>query len=119
MVDIIHWPAGMLTPQASPFDPQPISRSGGRSLGGISRSVRTDRGFWQGSLKNIVFRRAKQSAQVRTWNAIRSALAGTSGLVVVPVALMIRVSSSRTSIFFLGICPSFVDKKSPARSGAK
>lgn len=85
MVDIIHWPAGLLTPQASPFDPQPFSRSGGRSLGGVSRSVRTDRGFWQGSLKNIVFRRAKQSAQARTWTAIRSALAGTSGLVVVPV----------------------------------
>ncbi|MET3924610.1 hypothetical protein [Devosia sp. 2618] len=85
MPDIIHWPAGLLTPQSSPFDPRPFSRSGGRSLGGISRSARSDRGFWQGSLKNIVFRRATQFDQARTWNAIRTALAGTSGLVAVPV----------------------------------
>lgn len=85
MVDIIHWPAGLLTPQSSPFDVSAFSRSGGRTLGGISRSVRTDRGFWQGSLNSIVFRRGSQSAQARTWNAIRTALGGSVGLIAVPV----------------------------------
>lgn len=85
MFDYVQWPAKLLAPQSSPFDPVPFTRSGGRSLGGLSRSVKTDRGFWSGAYKNIVFRRSNQFAQRRTWNAIRTALNGMSGLVAVPV----------------------------------
>lgn len=85
MVDFIHWPAKVLKPQSSPFDQRPFTRMGGRTLGGIARSVRTDRGFWTGSYNNILFRRGEQFAQRRVWNAIRTALGGTAGLVVVPV----------------------------------
>lgn len=84
-LNYIEWPAALLTPQSSPFDPRPFSRSGGRSLGGVSRSVRTDRGFWMGSFNGIIFRRAQQFAQRRTWAALRTSLGGTTGLVVVPV----------------------------------
>jgi len=82
--EIITWPARTLTPQSSPFDLRPFSRSGGRTLGGVSRSVRTDRGYWSGSYNNIVFRRSDFDQQ-RTWNALSVALAGMTGLIAVPV----------------------------------
>jgi hypothetical protein len=84
MADILEWPAGLLTPQSSPFDHRPFSRTGGRSLGGLQRSVRTDRGWWVGSYQNVVFRRGNFDQQ-RTWNALRVALGGTAGLIAVPV----------------------------------
>lgn len=85
MVDIVHWPAHLLTPQASPFNPVPFSRSGGRTLGGISRTTKTDRGFWMGSLNRIIFRRGLQFDQERSWVETRTNLGGQSGLVAVPV----------------------------------
>lgn len=84
-LNYIEWPSGLLTPQSSPFDPRPFSRSCGRSLGGLSRTTKTDRGWWIGSFNGIVFRRAQQFAQRRTWTAIRTYLSGTTGLVAVPV----------------------------------
>lgn len=84
MADIIHWPAALLVPQSSPFDLRPFSRSGGRSLGGISRTARSDRGYWVGSYNGIVFRRSNFD-QARTWNALRVAIGGAAGLVAVPV----------------------------------
>lgn len=84
MVDILHWPAAVLPAQSTPFNPRPFSRGGGRTLGGISRSKRTDLGYWVGSYNSIVFRRDRYE-QRRTWNAIRTALGGATGLVAVPV----------------------------------
>lgn len=84
MVDIIHWPGSLLTPESSPFNVRPFSRTGGRTLGGLSRSIKTDRGWWIGSYNNIVFRRTGYD-QIRTWNALRVAIGGMSGLVAVPV----------------------------------
>lgn len=84
-IDYITWPTAILKPQSSPFDPRPFSRSGGRTLGGVSRSVRTDRGYWVGSYNNILLRKPSRPAQRRTWNAIRTYLGGTTGLVAVPV----------------------------------
>jgi hypothetical protein len=83
--DFIEWPAGVLPPQSSPFNARPFSRSGGRSLGGLSRSTKTDRGWWSGSFNGIVFRHAQQFEQRRTWAALRTYLSGTTGLIVVPV----------------------------------
>lgn len=85
MTDIIHWPASLLTPQSSPFDVRPFSRSGGRTLGGLQRTTKTDRGWWVGSYNNIVFRLARQADQSRVWNALRVALGGSTGLIAVPV----------------------------------
>lgn len=84
-VDFIEWPDEILPPQMVSFTPHPFTRSGGRSLGGISRSVRTDKGFWIGSYSNILFRTANQFAQRRVWNAIRTYLGGTVGLIAVPI----------------------------------
>lgn len=84
MPDILNWPAGLLTPQSSPFNIVPFSRSGGRSLGGISRTVKSDRGWWAGSYNGVVFRRGNYDQQ-RTWNALRVAAGGQSGLFAVPV----------------------------------
>lgn len=85
MTDIIHWPAELLTPTSSPFDPTPFTRSGGRSLGGLARYTRTDRGYWTGSLNSIVFRRGLQFDQARAWNRIRTDLGGQAGLIAVPM----------------------------------
>lgn len=84
MVDIVHWPAGVLPPQSSPFDIRPFTRSGGRSLGGVQRVARTDRGYWVGSYTNVVFRRSRYE-QERVWRALRVALSGMAGLIAVPV----------------------------------
>lgn len=84
MADIIHWPSKLLKPQSSPFDVRPFTRTGGRSLGGLTRSTKSDRGWWVGSYNNILFRRGNFDQQ-RTWNALRVALDGSSGLVAVPV----------------------------------
>lgn len=83
--DVIEWPRHLLPPQSSPFDPRPFSRSGGRSLGGIVRTARTDRGYWVGSYNGIVFRRGTEFTQRRVWNAIRTQLNGMTGLIAVPV----------------------------------
>lgn len=84
MSELVFWPAAILTPQTQPFNLRPFTRSGGRSLGGISRNVRTDRGYWVGAYNGVVFRRGRFE-QRRVWNALRVALSGSAGLVVVPV----------------------------------
>jgi len=83
MADILMWP-DTLTPLRPSFDPRPFSR-GGRSLGGVKRTVRTDRGYWVGSYGGVLFRRATQFDQIRAWTQLRVSLAGTAGLVAVPV----------------------------------
>jgi hypothetical protein len=84
-VNFVHWPTDLLTPQSSPFDPRAFTRSGGRSLGGLSRFTRTDRGFWVGSYRGVIFRRGQQHDQARAWTRLRTDLGGQAGLVAVPV----------------------------------
>lgn len=84
-LDYVHWPIDLLPAQSVPFNPVPFTRSGGRSLGGIARYTRTDKGFWQGSLNGIVFRRGLQFGQSREWTKLRTYLNGQAGLLVVPV----------------------------------
>lgn len=76
------WPRKLLTPQRVLPNPTPFSRSGGRTLGGIRRAVRTDRGFWSITYETITLHSVEQR---RTWNAIRSHLAGSAGLIEIPV----------------------------------
>jgi hypothetical protein len=77
-----HWPTGLLVPAKAIASPVAFTRSGGRSLGGIDRNVRSDRGFWRISLNDVSVRSPDMR---RTWNAIRTQLGGKVGLVVVPV----------------------------------
>ncbi|WP_288430201.1 hypothetical protein [uncultured Agrobacterium sp.] len=81
MSDILVWPQDVLTPLACYPNITPFSRSGGRSLGGLEPSVRTDLGFWTIDLSDIPI---DDAAQRRTWLAIRNALGGTAGRIAVP-----------------------------------
>lgn len=79
---IIYWPGEVLAPKTIRPNPMPFTRGGGRSLGGISRNVRTDRGFWEIEYLDINLTGRDER---RCWNAIRTMLNGTSGLIAVPV----------------------------------
>jgi hypothetical protein len=78
----LRWPDAALEPGQILANPAPFSRSGGKSLGGIERAVRTDRGFWKIAFKGVLLRTA---AQRRSWNAIRTTLGGMAGVIAVPV----------------------------------
>ena len=82
MVDFIHWPANLLVPARATAAPSPFTRSGGRTLGGIQRNTRTDKGFWRIGLNEVSVR---TPAMRRTWNSIRTDLGGKAGLIAVPV----------------------------------
>ncbi|MBB2818990.1 UNVERIFIED_ORG: hypothetical protein GGD59_002235 [Rhizobium esperanzae] len=95
MADIIEWPSCLLRPtQVSP-SLVPFSRSGGRSIGGVERSTRTDRGYWSIEYNGIVMQ-AKHRDQWRAWNAIRTHLGGKTGLIAV------RVPSSLSAPYVSG-----------------
>ncbi len=81
MVDFIHWPTKLLRPASAIASPVAFTRSGGRSLGGIERATRTDRGFWRLTLNDVTIHKP---AMRRTWNAIRTQLGGRAGIVAVP-----------------------------------
>lgn len=80
--DLVIWPHRLLVPQRMHANVVPFSRSGGRSLGGISRNTRTDRGYWSISYEAVPFGRPEQR---RAWGAIRSTLSGMAGQLAVPV----------------------------------
>ncbi len=77
------WPMTLLVPSECRANPVPFTRSGGRSLGGIERTVRTDLGFWSVDLVGIP---VYSQAQRRTWLAIRQQLGGRAGLIAVPAS---------------------------------
>lgn len=82
MTEFIHWPAALLTPGEILPNPVPFTRSGGRTINGVEKGKKTDRGFWQIAYVDVVLH---DKAQRRAWNAIRTGLNGRSGLLVVPV----------------------------------
>jgi hypothetical protein len=79
---ILVWPASVLCPAGLRANVVPFTRSGGRTLGGLERVTRTDRGFWsityQGVMLNTVERR-------RCWTAIRNHMGGKAGQIAIPV----------------------------------
>lgn len=81
-MSILVWPYEVLPAYAIAPNPSAFSRGGGRSLGGIERKVRSDRGFWKITLTNIP---VTSNEQRRLWSAIRAALGGAAGLIAVPV----------------------------------
>lgn len=82
MTSFVFWPADLLVPAEISANPVPFTRSGGRSISGLKRSVRTDRGYWEIEMINIpIFSRAQR----RVWQSMRVELSGSSGLAVIPV----------------------------------
>ncbi|TCU34171.1 hypothetical protein [Rhizobium azibense] len=79
MADFIEWPR-LLAPAECRPNPVPFTR-GGRTLGGVNPSVRTDLGFWSIELKNIPVHSREQR---QTWQAIRRYLGGKAGVIAVP-----------------------------------
>lgn len=77
----ILWPT-TLVPAQILANPVPFTRSGGRSLGGIERVTRTDRGWWSISYKSVLLETA---AQRRLWNATRTSLNGMAESLAIPV----------------------------------
>jgi hypothetical protein len=76
------WPVSLLQPSQATASPVAFTRSGGRSLGGVERTTRTDAGFWRIALNNVT---VWSPSMRRKWNALRTALGGKAGLVAVPV----------------------------------
>ncbi len=81
MPDIIEWSA-LLVPGQVLANPTPYSRGGGTSIGGITRTIKTDAGWWSIGYRSVLLRTA---AQRRAWNATRVMAGGRYGLLAVPV----------------------------------
>jgi len=81
VVDFTLWPADRLPAREIEANPVPFSRTGGRTLGGLERPIRTDKGYWTFSYRFQLY----STAQRRTWNAIRTQVSGRSGLLIMPV----------------------------------
>lgn len=82
MAEFVMWPGDLLPPGEILPNPVPFTRGGGRTINGKERALRTDRGFWHISMNQIVL---YEKHQRRAWNAIRTALGGRAGLLVIPV----------------------------------
>lgn len=82
MPDPIVWPARILRPLAIAATPHAFTRGGGPSIGGIDRTIRTDRGWWRVAYRGVAL---SSVAARRMWNTVRVGLAGRAGLIAVPV----------------------------------
>lgn len=79
---ILAWPHSILKPAAVDADVAAFSRSGGRTLGGLERVTRTDRGFWSIAYRGVPLATPEQR---RMWNAVAEHCGGMAGLLEVPV----------------------------------
>lgn len=78
---VMVWPEKLLSPlECRPY-PVPFTRSGGRTLGGVKPSTRTDLGHWRVDLVGIPMHSREQR---RAWDAISTYLGGASGRIAVP-----------------------------------
>lgn len=82
MTDFVVWPHRVLIPAAIEANVVPFSRSGGRTLGGLERVTRTDRGFWSITYKGVPL---KSAADRRMFNALGVHCSGMATPIVVPV----------------------------------
>lgn len=80
MTDPVIWPVS-LRPAQILANPVPFTRSGGRSLGGLERVTRTDRGWWSIAYKGVSL---SSPARRRLWNAVRTSLNGMATPIAVP-----------------------------------
>lgn len=82
MAKTVVWPRNLLVPRACKANVVPFTRSGGRSLGGVRPSVRTDLGFWNVELQDVMISNRRQQ---RTFEAIKGLVSGSAGRVAVPI----------------------------------
>jgi hypothetical protein len=82
VTEILSWPTAILKPSAIEANVVAFSRSGGVTLGGLQRVVRTDRGWWSIAYSGVSL---STPAQRRMWNAIAEHCGGMAGLLAVPV----------------------------------
>lgn len=80
--EILVWPASVLRPAAIEPNVVAFSRSGGRTLGGLERVTRTDRGWWSIAYRGVTLGNPRQR---RLWNAVAEHCGGMAGLLAVPV----------------------------------
>jgi len=80
--EILAWPSSILKPLEVQADVVAFSRSGGTTLGGLQRVVRTDRGWWSIAYRGVLLSTATQR---RLWNGIADHCGGMAGLLAVPV----------------------------------
>lgn len=78
------WPRAILKPAQILPNVVPFSRSGGRSLGGLERVTRTDRGWWSIQYRGVSLGLPGSAAR-RAFAAIGAELGGMAGLIAVPV----------------------------------
>lgn len=83
-MSLLYWPKRTLTPKETPANLVPFTRGGGKVLNGMERATRTDKGSWSVELQGISIG-GRDYDKKRTWNALRVALGGRAGLIVVPV----------------------------------
>jgi hypothetical protein len=81
VVDFVTWPADRLPARSIDANPVAFSRSGGRTIGGRQRVIRSDRGYWSIAASFQL----GSTVQRRTWNAVRTGLGGMAGLLILPV----------------------------------
>jgi hypothetical protein len=79
-VDPIVWPE-KLTPTQIMVNLTPFTRSGGSSIGGISRTIRTDRGSWRIGFRGVAL---FDVSRRRLFNGIRVGAGGRAGVLAVP-----------------------------------
>ncbi len=78
----IVWPHGVLRPLACEANKVVFDRSGGRTLAGLERVTRTDRGWWSIVYKGVPL---GTPGERKSWNAIGVHMGGRVGLMAVPV----------------------------------
>lgn len=84
MDSVIHWPHQLFEMKGKPaFHQCSFTRTGGRTLSGRELVTQTDLGFWRATFANIMVM-ANNLRHEEAWNAIRVALQGRAGLVIVP-----------------------------------
>lgn len=82
MTEILEWSPSILKPLEVQADVVAFTRSGGTTLGGLQRVVRTDRGRWSIVLRGVCL---STPAERRMWNIVAEHCGGMAGLLAVPV----------------------------------
>lgn len=77
----VTWPT-TLVPAQLLVSQRAFTRSGGKSLGGIERTTRTDRGDWAIGYRGLALHSA---ASRRMFNSVRTSLSGRAGTLILPV----------------------------------
>lgn len=80
--DFRIWPVNILRPSSITVKQNAFTRSGGRSLSGITRTVRTDRGHFSFEYSGVIL---NSTSKRRKIISMRTDLNGRVGLVAIPI----------------------------------